>query len=49
MGNIKNFTIITFRHCPKRYLLYYWLYGAAKQIGGYIILWGRDALRNSLM
>lgn len=47
--NLKNFTIIAFRHCPRKYLLWYWLYGVVRQIGGYIVDWGRYALRNFRM
>lgn len=47
--NLKNLTIIAFRHCPKKYLLWYWLYGVARRMGGYIIDWGLYTLRNFRM
>jgi GT2 family glycosyltransferase len=47
--NLKNFTIIAFRHCPRKYLLWYWLYGVARRIGGYIVDWGHYTLRNFRM
>ncbi len=31
-GNLKNFTIIALRHCPKRYLLRYWILGITARI-----------------
>lgn len=48
-GNLKNFTIIAFRHCPKKYLPWYWLYGVVRQAGGYLINWGRYTVRNSFI
>ena len=38
-GNVKNVTIIAFRHCPKKYLPYYWLRMMAGQIAGYLRDW----------
>lgn len=38
-GNVKNATIIAFRHCPKKYLPYYWLRMMAGQIAGYLRDW----------
>jgi GT2 family glycosyltransferase len=34
-GNLKNFTIYTFRNCPKKYLLPSLLTGYVRRIGGY--------------
>ncbi len=41
-GNLKNFTVLAFRHCPIQYLWYYWPYGIAVRIGGYLRDWVRD-------
>ncbi len=38
-GNLRNFTIIALRHCPKRYVLWYWSSGVAWRVGGYLARW----------
>ncbi len=38
-GNLKWFTIFTFKNPPKRYLLTYWLNGIVRRIGGYLLEW----------
>ena len=44
--NLRNFTIIAFRHCPKRYLLWFWVRGVVRQTGAYVIDWVRSLWRD---
>jgi GT2 family glycosyltransferase len=41
-GNLLNFTIMALRHCPKKHLPYYWSYGMAAKMGGYLRDWFYD-------
>ncbi len=38
-GNLKRFTILVFKNCPKRYLPKYLFVGWSRRIGGYLIEW----------
>jgi len=38
-GNLKWFTIFTFKNAPKKYLLQYWIDGVLRRVFGYIIKW----------
>lgn len=38
-ANLRNFTIFAFRHCPRRYLPFYWTLGIMKCSGGYLRDW----------
>jgi GT2 family glycosyltransferase len=38
-GNLKNFTIFAFRHCPRKYLPLFWGFGIARRLGGYLRDW----------
>jgi GT2 family glycosyltransferase len=45
-GNIKNITVICFRHCPKKFLVQFWLYSLSARFGGYLRDWVKhDILR----
>ncbi len=46
-GNLKWFTIFTFKNAPKRYVLQYWLEGVSRRIGGYLIRWVKEVHRGS--
>ena len=41
-GNLKWFTVFTFKNAPKRYLISYWIIGTARRVGGYLIEWGKE-------
>jgi GT2 family glycosyltransferase len=41
-GNLKWFTIFTFKNAPKKYVLQYWLKGMSRRIGGYLIGWIKE-------
>ncbi|MGD0831114.1 MAG: glycosyltransferase family 2 protein [Terracidiphilus sp.] len=43
-GNLRNFTIFAFRHCPRRYLPFYWTIGIIKCLGGYLYSWLKHKL-----
>lgn len=38
-GNLKWFTVFTFKNAPKKYLLQYWIIGITRRIGGYLLEW----------
>jgi len=40
-GNLKWFTLFTFKNAPKRYVIQYWLKGMSRRIGGYLLQWAR--------
>jgi GT2 family glycosyltransferase len=41
-GNLKWFTIFTFKNAPKRYVLQYWFKGITRRVGGYLVKWLQD-------
>jgi GT2 family glycosyltransferase len=43
-GNLAVFTRIAWRHCPRRYLLSFFVSGVAARIGGYPLAWIRESL-----
>jgi GT2 family glycosyltransferase len=44
-GNLKNFSVLAFRHCPLRRLWYYWPYGIAARVGGYLRDWVKTGIK----
>jgi len=43
-GNLKWFTIFSFKNAPKKYRVIYWLRGSAMRIGGYLLEWVQEAM-----
>jgi GT2 family glycosyltransferase len=43
-GNLKNFTIFAFRHCPWPYLPLYWPIGSMRCAGGYLRDWALSVI-----
>lgn len=44
-GNIKNITVLCFRHCPKKFLVQFWLYSLLARLGGYLRDWIKHDIR----
>lgn len=38
-GNLKWFTVFSFKNAPKKYLLKYWINGIIRRLGGYLFIW----------
>ena len=45
-GNLKWFTVFSFKNAPKRYLMSYWLMGVTRKAGGYLIEWSKEFAGN---
>ena len=41
-GNLKWFTVFSFKNAPKRYLITYWLMGVSRRMGGYLMEWAQE-------
>jgi len=44
-ANLKRFTILVIKNCPKRYLIKYLLVGWSRRIGGYLMEWFNEVYR----
>ncbi len=46
-GNLKRFSILVIKNCPKRYLPKYLIIGLSRRIGGYLIEWVQEKILRS--